>query len=285
MRIPQLTWALLLACLLMVSSFPLSQATEKLPESNAYRFGVFPYLSAVRLESIYAPVSAELSRALRHDVYFRTSSRFKRFFSRLEQQHYDIALIQPFWYPPAVDQFGYEPLVRMKEPFTALVMVLDESPLRDVADLKGKVIATPPAFVPVVHMAKRALLKAGLTPGQDVQFKAFKSVDSCFQQLLIGAADACVAPPFAPAVIEEKMNVQLRVLLKTPSIPNLSIVVHTRLPPDDRKRLKDIFLSWSKNESGRELLKIIKTRGFVPAIDSEYNVVRSFLHEIKETQE
>jgi len=75
-----------------------------------------------------------------------------------------------------------------------------------------------------------AAYKFGLIPGKDVQLKAFKSVDSCFQQVLIGAADACVTPPFAVAVIEEKMNLQLRTLLKTPSIPNLSIVVHSRVP-------------------------------------------------------
>jgi phosphonate transport system substrate-binding protein len=251
-------------------------------KGEAYIFGVFPYLSAVRLESIYAPISAELAREIGHDIHFRTASQFTRFFARLKQQRYDIALIQPFWYPPAVDQFGYLPLVRMEEPFTSLIMVPDESPLRKVNDLKGKVIATPPAFVPVVYMAKRALREAGLIPGRDVQLKAFKSVDSCLQQVFIGAASACVAPPFAPAVIEEKMNVRLRVLLESPSIPNLSIVVHSRLPPDVRKRLKDVFLSWRNNEPGIDLLKTMKTAGFVPAVDSEYDVVRTFLREIKQ---
>lgn len=271
-----------LTCLLLIGNPSVSLAAEKFPEVDAYRFGVFPYLSAVRLEAIYAPVSAELSRALGHDVHFRTSSHFKRFFAKLEQQHYDIALIQPFWYPPAVDRFGYLPLVRMEEPFASLIMVPDESPLREVADLKGKIIATPPAFVPVVHMARGALRKAGLVPGRDVQLQAFNSVDACFQRVLIGAASACVAPPFAPAVIEDKMNVRLRILLKTPSIPSLSVVVHSRLPPEERERLKNILLSWSHNESGRALLKTMKTQAFVPAVDSEYDVVRTFIREIEE---
>jgi len=72
-----------------------------------------------------------------------------------------------------------------------------------------------------------------------------------------------------------------RVLLKTPAIPNLSIVVHSRLPPDERERLKHIFLSWTSNESRQELLKKMRTRRFVPAVDSEYDVVRALLREIR----
>ena len=273
---------LLLLFLLLTGNLSLSLAAEKEAPAGAYKFGILPYLSTTRLETIYAPVSAELSRALGHEVHFRTASRFNRFLNNLRQQRYDIALIQPFWYPPAVDQFGYQPLVRMQEPFISLIMVPDDSPLRSVSDLKGKIIATPPAFVPVVYMARHALKEAGLIPGKDVQLKAFKSVDSCFQQVLIGTADACITPPFAVAVIEEKMNMQLRALLKTTSIPNLSIVVHERIPADERKRLKNIFLSWKQDNAGKELLDRMKTQGFVPAIDKEYDIVRTFLREIKE---
>lgn len=253
---------------------------EAAGKAESYSFAVFPYLSATRLEAIYAPVSAELARVLGKNVHFRTSSSFKKFFTKLKQQDYDIALIQPFWYPPAVDQFGYQSLVRMEEPFTSLIMVLDDSPLKTVEDLKGKVIATPPAFVPVVHMANRALQESGLQPGVDVQLKAFKSVDSCFQQLLIQSASACVAPPFAPAVIEEQLNVRLRVILETPSIPNLSVVVGPRVTVQDREIIRQTLLSWTQTENGRQLLKAIKTRRFVPAVDGEYDVVRRFIKDI-----
>jgi len=275
----KMTWNSLLFWILTVGLLPASWGADV--ADDAYTFGVFPYLSAVRLETIYAPVSAELSKTLGRNVHFRTASQFKRFFGKLKQQHYDIALIQPFWYPPAVDQFGYLPMVRMEEPFTSLILAPYDSKIRNISDLRGKVISTPPAFVPVVHMAKRALKQLGLIPGKDVQLKAFKSVDSCFQQVLIGAASACVAPPFTPAIIEEKMNIRLRVLLKTPSIPNLSLVIHSRVPADEREKIKSAFMSWHDSESGKTLLKRMKTQRFVPAVDTEYDVVRSFLREIK----
>ncbi len=159
------------------------------------------------MNKIYAPVSNELSKSLNHKVKFRTSSTFKKFLDKLKSGYYDFALIQPFWYPVAVDKTGYLPLLKMQEPFVSLIMVLDNSDIKKPQDLKGKIIATPPAFVPVVHMAKRALIEHNLVPGKDLTFKAFKTVDSCFQQVLISKASACVAPPFAPAIYEQSMHV------------------------------------------------------------------------------
>jgi len=262
--------------------FTMSVSSSAIGEDEKpLRFGVFPYLSAALLEDIYAPVAKELSEKTNTRVHFRTASNFPQFFKKLRLQHYDIALIQPFWYPAAVDKHSYQPLARMKEPFTSLIMVPESSNLYTIEDLRGKVIATPPAFVPVVHMAKQALREAGLVVGKDVTFAQNRSVDSCFQQVVMGNAVACVAPPFAPAVIEEKMKIKLRVLLRTPAIPNLSLLVHKRVPGDKVEAIRQAVLGWQNTERGRVLLRGMKTEGFVPAIDREYDVVRETIKELR----
>lgn len=273
----------LFAWILILTIGPAVKATETRQE--AYTLGVFPYLSAARLEPIYAPVALEMSKTLERPVEFRTSTEFKRFFKKLSQQRFDFALIQPFWYPPAADQFNYLPLVRFREPLTSMIAVLEESPVQSIDDLRGKTVATPPSFVPVVHMARRALKDRNLETGVDLQFKAYKTVDSCFQQVLIGHASACVAPNFALRKIEEKLQVKLRTVLESPSIPNLSLVAHSRIPATQREKVKSLLLSWDSGatNASSSLLKEINTRQFVPAIDAEYDVVRSYLREIEAT--
>jgi len=274
---------LLRACVLAICSLSTCTLAESIATDNkTFNFGVYPYLTAALLDDIYTPASVEMSAALGRNVRFHTSSTHKRYHHKLKHQNYDFALIQPFWFPSAIDKLGYIPLVRMEEPFTALIIVPDSSPLRETADLNGKIIATPPTFAPVVHMARRALIKEGLIPGKNLQFKAFKTVDSCFQQVLIGKADACIAPSHAPGTIEEKMKVRTRVLLKTSSIPNISLVAHNRVPAADREKIKQLFLSWDKHISGQALLKRMRTRRFIPAIDTEYDVVRTLLREINQ---
>ena len=266
-----------IVCWLILNLSSTAQAADK----KDLRFGVFPYLSSSLLEDIYAPLSLELGQALDKRVHFRTAPTFKKFFNRLDKQQYDIALIQPFWYPAAVDKFHYTLVARMEEPFTSLIMVLENSPIQQVSDLMGKVIATPPRFVPVVHMARKALNEHALVEGQDVFFKDYRSVDSCFQQLVLKTAVACVSPPFAPAVVEEKMKIKLRVLLKTPAIPNLSLLVHERVSQQDRDAIKQAFLGLSESEKGRSLLKLMKSKRFIQASDQEYDVVRELTRTIE----
>ncbi len=252
--------ALAMLILALGSPSPAQAADQRTLDSD--KFGVFPYLSAIRLDKIYAPVTGELSKNLGRKVRFRTSSTFEKFLANIKAEDYDIALIQPFWYPVAVDQHGYLPLLRTEEPFVSLVMVLEDSALRTLDDLRGEVVATPPAFVPVVHMARSALIERGLVPRENVTLRAYKSVDSCFHQVVIGEASACVTPPFAFRSVEKSMGVKFRTLLETPGIPNLALVVHPRVPEQDRDRIKQAILSWSDTESGQALLGNMQTKKF-----------------------
>ena len=256
-------------------------STSRADETRPYQFGVFPYLSPVTMNNLYSPVASQLSSSLNFPVQFRTSSTFNRFLAKLRNEYYDFALIQPFWYPVAVDQHSYIPAVRMQEPFESLILVLDDSPYRTIDDLKNTTIAAPPSFVPVVHMARQALIDNDIKPGRDFSFNHFKSVDSCLQQVLIGKASACVAPPFAPAVFEKNMKVKLRTLLRSKSIPNLSLVIHPRVPEKHRQTITSAFLSWKSSPRYKQLLENMQTEGFVRIIDSEYNSVRDFIKSLK----
>jgi len=257
-------------------------ASPSVAADTSYTLGVFPYFSPSRLEEIYAPAAAELSRKINTHVTFRTASTFDKFFLQLKAQVYDIALIQPLYYVPAVDEFGYMPLARMREPFKALIVVPDQSPIRVVGDLKGKIVATPPAYVPVVHMAKKALRDHGLIGGKNITFEEMKTVDACLQQTLTGAAQACVAPPFAVGPFQKSAGITLRVIQETIQLPNLVFVVHKRLPAADRERIKAAILDWNHTPNGQAVLKSINTQGFVAATDADYQPVRDFVRTLDE---
>jgi len=261
--------ALVISLLFFLGITSANAATEKL-----YQFGVFPYLSPLRMDKIYAPVSQQLTSILDRPVKFTTSSSHHKFLKKLKSGFFDFALVQPFWYPLAVDKYNYLPGVRMKEPFVSLIMTSDNSMYKSINDLKGTVIATPPANVPVVHLARQTLIENGITPGKDIQFAHFNSVDSCFQQVLIGKASACVTPPFATAAFANAMNIKLRVLLKSKALPNMSLVFNKRVSREIREKIQKEFSSWSSSGLGRTILKQIQTRGFIPVRDNEYDIIR-----------
>lgn len=271
--------AWLLQGLLALATLPRPALAQ---EPAAYSLGVVPYFSPSRLEEIYAPAAAELSRSLGRAVVFRTSSTWDKYFVQLKAQAYDIALVHALFYLPAADEFGYLPLARMREPFTAVVVVPEQSPIRSVDQLRGKVVATPPSYLPTVHLARKALRDRGLVGGRNVSFEETKTVDSCLQQMLVGHAQACIAPPFAAKSFEAASGVRLRVVLQSAELPSPVFVVHKRVPPAERERIRAALLQWQSTASGQAVLKSMNTQALLPATDADYDVVRVFVRTLEE---
>jgi len=268
---------IVLLCFLALMSVPLK--AHQSSDIDAYRFGVFPYLSTMRLEAAYAPIAAELGKAIGHEVTFKTSSEFQIFKSQLEAGNYDIAIIPPFLYPLTVDRNQYLPLLKVEEPLYSLVLVTEDSPIDNIQALRGKLLALPPVNGPVVAIAKRELAAQGINPETDLKMKSTKSVSSCLQQIVLKTADACIAPSFAQTTFEMSMKVKLRPLLRSQASPNRTLVVHPRVTQQKRDRIKQAFLSWRSSETGKALLQAINTKGFVEVNDGEFDLIRDLVRE------
>lgn len=279
---PRLAWMLSL-CVLSTGIAVIPSYAAQAPSKDAsspYIFGAFPYLAVARLEKIYAPIAADFGRVLGRKVYFRTKPSFEKFMAELRKQTYDIVFVQPFDYVWA-HEYGYLPLARRGEPLTAQIMVAENSPYAALKDLKGAALALPPAEAAVSHLAKMALLDAGLDPHQDIRLQYTKSHDSCLQRLLIGAVDACGTAAAAARFFQARMKVSFRTLGKSLTVPHALIVVHSRVPEDERERLRETIFSWADSPVGRKLLERGELKPFQPVADAEYDVVRDYWRKIQ----
>jgi ABC-type phosphate/phosphonate transport system substrate-binding protein len=133
-----------------------------------------------------------------------------------------------------------------------------------------------------VHLAKKALRDRGLVNGRNVTFKATRTVDACLQEALVGAAQACIAPPFAANAYQATTGVKMRVVLESAELPSPAFVVHRRVPVAERERLRAALLEWNNTPSGQAVLKSINTRALVVAKDRDYDTVRSFVRTLDE---
>lgn len=208
-------------------------------------------------------------------------TRWKQFIHQLNNQQFDIVLIPPFWYPVAVDQKGYVPLLNMAEPFRVQLLVLDDSEIQSAEDLRGRIIATPPAFAPVSQMAIRFLPDQGLVPAKDVKLMENRTADSCLDKVVRGLASACVVPPYAQDYFEQTRQVKFRRVSESESIPGVALVVSQRLDDDARDQVKQFFLELGKTEAGRQLMTHMKTSGFILIEKGEYEPVRKLLQQMR----
>lgn len=230
-----------------------------------YIYGVIPYITAIELARLHAPVLAEIQRVLGRPVTFHTTSSLDMFTARLKQQAYDIAFIQPYDYHAAVVESGYIPLARMDGQHRALIVVVPSSPLRSVRELRGKTLALPPPKTATCYLASTMLRQAGPDPQRDLKLRHYKSHGSCLQQALIGTADACATNYMALQAFQSQRRVRFRVLGESMESPGPLFVVHPRVPSQEREALQGSILSWADTRTGKQLLQAVGLEPFSPS--------------------
>ena len=267
---------LLLFCVLGLNLSVPAAATENEPDKLAYKFGAFPMIAVNQMHSVFSPIAAEFAKLLDRPVYFRTKPTFNEFRQELSLETYDFAVVQPFDYVLAHDRYHYLPLARFEKPLSAVIMVLTDSPLRDLDGLRHQRVAFPPVTAAVTQMAKKAFLDGGFDSKRDIEMKYMTSHDSCLQLVMAKSASACVTSPRAAHLFETKWGKHFRVLHTTPTIPNTLFIVHSRVPQEVRAALLKIITSWPESSKAGQDFVSINSMRLIPVADSEYDVVRKF---------
>lgn len=243
---------------------------------DAYTLGVFPYLPPARLDQSFGFFASTFSQALGRHVSFRSRSTFANFRKEVEAETYDIIFVQPFDYIEAADKYDYLPAARINEPLTAIIVAKKDSKLEKLRDLKHKVIAMPPMTSAVSRLSRAALLEIGYDFPTDVKMLHFRTHPAGLQAVLIGKAKACGTNAVPLRVFQSKTGIMFKVLAETDKIPHVLFAVHKRVPAHDRDLIRRSIIELKNTPEGRLLLRQSgMLKGFVAAIDGDYDIVRS----------
>jgi phosphonate transport system substrate-binding protein len=264
---------------------PLSLAAAEAPAPHEYNMGTFPFLPPANLESIFAPISAEISAAVGRPVRMRATSSFDGFTKAIVDKKFDIVQMQPFDYVRVGKQAGYIPLVARTEPLYAHFSAKTDSKIKKLADLKGGTLGLPPDSSAVSYLAKATLQSYSATRGNAVAYRYFPNHLACLQQLLIGTVDACATSAPAARLFESQSGVRLAEIGKSRTIPHAMFAVHKRINPTDRAKIKATLLSTTLSGVDPKLRKLFidldPTDGihyFKPVTDKDYDSARQILN-------
>ena len=238
-------------------------------EDQAYRFAVFPFISASRLEAVFAPVAAHLSHSLGRPVLYQSSKSFDSFKQLLLEGKPDIAFIQPFDYALIAKQQGYVPLVGSQR-LLSVILTHQDSDLIDLKQLRGKRLGLPPQGAAISILAKATLGDIGLS-SQDVDLRHFKNHSACMQQLLTRRVDACATAPGPRRVYEGKMHVQFKQLAQTKTIPASLFVVNSRISEQQRDLIRADLLALRESSKPGVYYNYSEGTLLVEAFDSDYD--------------
>jgi phosphonate transport system substrate-binding protein len=239
-----------------------TMATTSVGNDTTLVLGIFPYLSSRQLVKNFAPLLPALSHAIKKPIQLRTAADFGSFTDSLVAGKYDIVLVQPFEYEKAV-RLGYLPLAQMQDLTSGNFFVNKTSSYRRISDFKGKTIAMAPRESAQSFLGRRALRKAGLTPGVNVKIRYLSTHDACLREVQRGAAAACATAPIVLKMLPAEFASGLRQVGETEKMPGVVFLAHKRLSENVRTKLQHEILSWKNTQAGRAILDSMQFGDFI----------------------
>lgn len=225
-----------------------------------------------------APLTQYLTKKTGIKVSFRASPNLGSAVHELGKDFTQIAYLTPVAYIEARDKYRARPLVSPlthgKETFTLVVAVKQDSPIKTMADLKGKAFA----FGDQKALLQRAVVvNAGIAMTDFSRFGFLKHYDNIAKAVLHDDFDAGI---LKDTIYEEFAPKGLRKIHTSPPLSSYLFAVSEQVPAKTADALRAAFLQLNANTpEGKAVLKELDQGydGFVAAEDKDYDQVRKLI--------
>lgn len=258
----------------------------KIRALKTIKCGLLPGESKAVVERLNEPLRAYLENQLRMPVELVVGSNYVATGEALRCGAIDLAYLGPVTYILQSRSAGLEPFARPTHggstgpTFRAAIIVPADSPVENLAQLRGKEVAmgdlvsTSGTWVP-----RHMLLAAGLTAETDYWRRNLGSHDA----VAAAVADRQVAAGALSMTIYRRLLAegtldggQVRILAESPPIPEYMWTFREGLPDALREDLRQAFVRLADPS----LLSVYRAEAFIPAVDADVDRVRHWMEEI-----
>lgn len=249
------------------------------------RVSAIPDEAPTELQRKFKPLGDYLKQETGMDVQFTPVTDYAAVVEGLATHKIDMAWLGGFTYVQAKirTQGGAQPLVQRAEDeqFTSKFIVPAASPVKSLADLKGKTFAFGAPSSTSGHLMPRFFLqKEGLQPERDFKAVAFSGAhDATVAFVAAGRAEAGVLNASVWDKLVEQKNpnaAKVRVLATTPPYYDYNWTVRPGLDAALAQRLKAAFLKLDPaNPAHKEIMALQRASKFVPTQASNYQGIES----------
>ncbi|OYY93623.1 MAG: phosphonate ABC transporter substrate-binding protein [Hydrogenophilales bacterium 28-61-23] len=253
-----------------------------------YRFAVHPLHNPERLFAAYGPIVDRLNAGIPEARFSLEASRnYEEFDKKLYSRQFDLALPNPYQTVNAL-RHGYHVFGKMgdDEKFRGILLVRRDSPIREVADLKGKVVSFPAQTALAATMLPQHFLQEQGLPLNAYKARYVGSQESSIMNVYLG--DAVAAATWPPPWIafqhdHPEQAAQLMLKWSTATLPNNGLVARDDFPPALLDKVAAILFSLHESDAGRAMLARLPLSRFEPANAATYQQVRAFVAHFSQT--
>ena len=252
-------------------------------KSQIYIFGVHPLHNPKRLFEVYQPLVNYINRHLKNcEIRLRASRNYNVFDERLFNGEFHFALPNPYQTVEAT-KHGYTIYGKMGDDFNfrGIILIRKDSNIKNVMDLKGKIVSYPaPTALAATMMPQWLLHKNGLNVMKDIQNIYVGSQESSIMNVYLGKSIASATwPPPWLAFKKQRPDVASQLIVKweTETLPNNGLVVRNDVPKEVFEVVKNLIFNLHTHDEGREILKRMELSKYEQANSLTYQSVREFL--------
>ena len=226
----------------------------------------------------YEPIAQLMSQVLGTKVIYKHPRNWTEYAAEMRAGGYDFVFDGPHFAAWRMKNVQHVPLVRLSGSLGFVVVAKsNDTGVKTLRDLLGKSIcslASPNlGAVSVFSLYDNPVYQpefVNIKGGMPNVLKTFMASDQC--------RAAVLRDEFYNALTDEKKK-QLKVLANSPSMPNQTLTVSSKINPEDRARLEKALTSAQGASAGDQLLERFskKQKFFIPAKPEEYNNLERLL--------
>lgn len=258
-------------------------AAPSAASGTMYRFAVHPLHNPGKLVRAYQPLVDYLNHSTATAQFsLRASRDYAAFERKVERREADVILPNP-WQTLQAMEHGYHVIAMAGEPadFKGIFIVRADSGITDPEQLKGHVVTFPARTALAACILPQYFLHShGIDVAADIDNHYVGSQESSILSVFMGlsAAGATWPPPWRAFQHDRPDEAsQLRVAWETESLVNNSVMVRDEVPAAVQAQLRTQLVSLSTAPGGKEILDAMETARFLPASDSDYDIVREYV--------
>lgn len=238
------------------------------PSARAYTIGVVPQFDQRQLFATWQPILEELQKRTGLSFTLVPASTIPAFEKEYLQETYDFVYLNPYHLLKANKAAGYLPIVRDGSDLRGILVVREDSPVKNPAELNGKTVAFPSPNA----LGASLLMRADLSNLFHLRINPLyaTSHDSVYLHVAKGLAAAGGGVEKTLKRQEETIRAALRVIYVTRPMPSHPVAYHPRVPGSDAEKVQRAFMEMAAAPEGRELLGKIPMNNPISTVFRDY---------------
>ena len=249
---------------------------------DVLEIGIWPYLSTQSLIAEYHPVQVYLEKRLHRPVLFVTATDQKTFVQRTQRGEYRFVFTAPHFARYAQLDAGYVPMLRPKRNSFAVFVVDKDSPLKNIGDLRGRIVTLTDRITMIAMLGLNALHDNGLEPGKNVTVHYAVSHNSAVLDVLRGESDAAVTGEIIFDQLPQSMKKDLKILKITGETSPMIYMAGPMVPADEVAQMKQIMLDFvDRTPEGKKFIQDLGYQGLRAPTEAEMRSMDSLVEDLK----